>query len=86
MANLLNLGKITQELKIVFDSGIDNAFYIIKDDGSYIVFNTTRDNLYSLTISDEDEQECCYIRTVKRIFFLIGQRLSSSIEIITKNN
>ena len=64
MINLTSLGKASKEFRTVFDSGIHNIFYIFNDDGTYVVFNKTKNNLYCLSVYDEDEYDCCYITTV----------------------
>ena len=61
VANLVSIGKIYEEFRIVFDSGIHDAFYMFNDDGTYIVFNKTRNKLYCLSVFNGDEHDCCYI-------------------------
>ena len=46
LANLLSLGLIAKEFRVVLDTSIDNAFYIFNDDGSYIRFECQPNGLY----------------------------------------
>ena len=64
VANLMSLGRICEEFRVVFDSGVHDAFYIFNNDGTYIVFDTTRNNLYCLSMFDGDVQECRFVTTV----------------------
>ena len=64
VANLASIGRIRKELRTVFDSGIDNVSYMFNNDGTYIVVNKTRNNLYCLFFFDDNEHDCCYITTV----------------------
>ena len=64
VAILVSLGRICEEFRVVFDLGVHDEFYIFNDDGTYIVFNKTRDNLYCLSVFDGDDQECFFVTTV----------------------
>ena len=64
VANIVSLGKIYKEFRFVFDSDVHDAFYIFNNDGTYIVFDKTRNNLYCLSVFDGDVQECCFVTTV----------------------
>ena len=56
VANLISLGQVCKEFRVLFDSGVNNAFYIFNDDDTYVVFTKTRNNLYSLSIFDNGGQ------------------------------
>ena len=56
VANLLSLGRVCKQFRALFDSDIHDAFYIFNDDGSYVVFTKTKNNLYSLSLSGDDDQ------------------------------
>ena len=51
----------------MFDSDVHDAFYIFNDDGTYVVFEKTRNNLYCLSVFDDDDQRCSVMTTTARI-------------------
>ena len=55
VANLISLGQVCKDFRVVFDSDVHDAFYIFNDDGTYVVFWKTRNNLYCLSIFDVDD-------------------------------
>ena len=38
VANLVSLGQICKEFRVIFNSGVHDAFYIFNDDGTYVAF------------------------------------------------
>ena len=64
VANLVSLGKICEEFRVVFDFDVHDTFYIFNNDETYIVFDKTRNNLYCLSVFHGDVQECCFVTTV----------------------
>ena len=52
IANLLSLAEMTKLYRICFDSAVENAFYVFKDDGSYIKFERRKNGLYMLDVDD----------------------------------
>ena len=42
VANLLSLGQVCKQFRVLFDSDVHNAFYIFNNNGSYVVFTKTR--------------------------------------------
>ena len=45
IANLLSLAEMTKLYIVCFDSTMENAFYVFKDDGSYIKFERRKNGL-----------------------------------------
>ena len=87
VTNLASLGIISKEFRTLFDSGIDNAFCVFNDDGTYIVFNKTKNNLYCLSVYDGDEYDCCYITTVAGTeieFSELDQRRAEAVRYLQK--
>ena len=71
----------------MFNSSVHDTFYIFNDDGTYIVFNKTKNNLYCLSIYDGDEYDCCYITTVVAIeieFSELDQKRAEAISSLQK--
>ena len=50
VANLLFLGKIANEFRVVMDTDIDNAIYVYGKDGKYLRFAKTTNNLYCMEL------------------------------------
>ena len=73
VANVVSLGRISKEFKTVFDSGIHNTFYVFNDDGTYVVLNKAKNNLYRLSVYDGGEYDCCCITTVAGTEFEISE-------------
>ena len=67
VANLISLGQVCKEFRVVFDSDIHDAFYIFNDDGTYVVFKKTRNNLYCLSVFDDDDQNYGVVTTAAGI-------------------
>ena len=67
VVNLISLGKVYKEFRVVFDLDIHDAFYIFNDDGTYVVFKKTRTNLYCLSVFDNGNQNCDVVTTTAGI-------------------
>ena len=52
IANLLRLSKLSKPYQIYFDTSIESAFYVFKDDGAYIKFELRDNGPYSLDVND----------------------------------
>ena len=66
VANILSMAKVSDEYRITMDTNIDNAIYVHNDDGSYIRFHRTNQNVYEIQIGDcTDMEECHALTTVK---------------------
>ena len=63
VANLVSLGRICKEFRVMFDSGVHDTFYIFNDDGTHVVFKKTRNNLYCLSVFEDDDQICGVVTT-----------------------
>ena len=60
------MAKVSDEYRITMDTDIDNAIYVHNDDGSYIRFHWTKQNVYEMQIGDgTDMEECHALTTVK---------------------
>ena len=59
VANLLSLGKIADEFRVVMDTDIDDAIYVYGKDGKYLRFGKTAKGLYCMELHDEEEKETC---------------------------
>ena len=66
VANLLSLGKIANEFRVVMYTEIDDAIYVYGKDGKYLRFAKTTNNLYCMELRDDEEKEDCFFGTVKR--------------------
>jgi len=66
VANLLSLGKIAKEFRVVMDTDIDDAIYVYGKDGKYLRFGKTAKGLYCMELHDEEEKETCLFATIKR--------------------
>ena len=64
LANLLSLGLIAKEFRVVLDTSIDNAFYIFNDDGSYIRFECQPNGLYYLPVEEDGKSPVVLMTTV----------------------
>ena len=56
---------VSDHCHIVMDTDVDNAIYVLNDDGTYICFQQTKRNIYCMHIGDATETEHCYFTTVK---------------------
>ena len=52
IGNLHSLGHLAKHYRITLDTNIENAFYVYKEDGSYIKFECRNNGLYCLDIAD----------------------------------
>ena len=57
VANLISLGQVCKEFRVLFDSDVQNMFYIFNDDGTYVVFTKTRNILYSLYVFENGGED-----------------------------
>jgi hypothetical protein len=56
VANILSLAMIAETKRVVMDNAIDNAFYVFNEDGTYIRFSRTPNDMYCIDINtDEDD-------------------------------
>ena len=66
IANLLSLEKIANEFRVVMDTDIDNAIYVYGEDGKYLRFGKTENNLYCCELKpNQENKEDCFFSTVK---------------------
>ena len=52
VANLLSLSMLAKDYRVYMDTSIMNAFYIFKDDGTYVKFECKKNGLYCLEVND----------------------------------
>ena len=52
ISNLLSLEQLTKHYQMTLDTNVENAFYVYKEDGSYIKFECKNDGLYCLDVDD----------------------------------
>ena len=57
VANLLSLGRIANKFRVVMDTDIDDAIYVFGDDGKYLRFGKTSNNLYSCELRTNDDKK-----------------------------
>ena len=55
VANLLSLARVAAENRVVLDTAIDNAFYVLNENGFYIQFACQPNDLYCLHVSDDND-------------------------------
>ena len=87
VVSLVSLGRICEEFREVFDSGIHDAFHIFNNDGIYIIFDKTRNNLYYLSVFDSDVQECCFVTMVAGVemeYLGLGRRRAKAVRSLQK--
>ena len=65
VANILSLGKIANEFRVVIGTDVDNAIYVYGKDGKYLRFGKTTNNLYCMELRSDEEKEDCFFGTVK---------------------
>jgi hypothetical protein len=66
VANILSLAMIAETKRVVVDSAIDNEIYIFNDDGSYVRFAKTPNDMYCINITtDDDDHVVMAHQTVK---------------------
>ena len=66
IANLLSLGKVANKFRVVMDTDIDDAIYVYGEDGKYLRFGKTENNLYCCELNiDQENKEDCFFSTVK---------------------
>ena len=66
VANLLSLGKIVNEFRVVMDTDVNDAIYVYGKDGKYLQFGKTTNNQYCMELQSGEEKEDCFFGTVKR--------------------
>lgn len=66
IANLLSLGRIANEFRVVIDTDIGYIMYVFGEDGKYLQFGKTSNNLYCWKLKTaKEEKEDCFFTTVK---------------------
>ena len=65
VANLLSLGRIANEFKVVMDTDIEDATYVYGKDGKYLRLGKTTNNLYCIELQSDKEKDDCFFGTVK---------------------
>jgi hypothetical protein len=66
VANILSLALIAKTKRVFMDSAIGNAIYVFNEDGSYVRFSKTPNNMYCIDITtDDDDHVVMAHQTVK---------------------
>jgi hypothetical protein len=65
VANILSLALLAKTKRVVMDTAIKNAFYVINEDGSYVKFVPSNNGMYCLDIGSNDDPHVMAIQTIK---------------------
>ena len=65
VANVLSMARVSDHHHIVMDTNVDNTIYLFNANGTYICFNQTDWNVYSMQIGQSTKTEQCLFTTVK---------------------
>ena len=57
VANLISLAVLAKEYRVLYDSSIDDAFYVFNDDGTYIKFARQDNGLYIYFVPDNEKHK-----------------------------
>ena len=54
VANLISLAVLAKEFQVLYDSSVDDAFYVFHDNGTYIKFTKQKNGLYIYFVPTQD--------------------------------